>query len=579
MRSWMKMLLIAFASAAIGWAAYQGLTPAAPVLSKFMPPGALLYLEAKDFSGLLAEWNSSPQKQEWLKSDNYAVFSRSRLFLRLKEARQQFAAAAGLSPDMKFLSEAAGKESSLALYDIGKLEFVYITRLPSARSMESALWQARTKFETRNAAGIPFFIRTDLESQKTVALAATDNYLILATREDLMAGALELIAGRNGRTIEGEQWWAEAVAAAGVPGELRLVLNMEKIVATPYFRSYWIQQNITEMKQYRAAICDLYRSANEYREERVLLLPAAAEGKREKEIGATASASAQAVAEVVRLVPEDVGMYQALADPSAEHALSLLQKKILAPRLGLAPIEKVAPKVQLTSGEVGGASDLETRIDEAPVARIGSTSGAEPLQQILEKANLQAALHLQSTQRSPDGVFVRIQSAVVFVGSADWDGEAVRAALQNAIKAGLTTAELGVNWQPVNQAGESYYQLDGLTPLLMATRGKYLIVSDDAGSTRAVLGRMNSKSSMEPAVLAARFNHARERENFAKLAGTIDRASAPAASQQEAGREPQFFSENIASLSRTLATVRSESVVVRQVNNKVRETVTYLLLP
>lgn len=577
MKNWMKGILIALASAAIGWAAYQGLAPAALPLSKFTPPGALLYLEAKDFSALLAEWNSSPQKQEWLKSDNYAVFSRSRLFLRLKEARQQFAAAAGLPPDMKLLSEAAGNQSALALYDIGKLEFLYITRLPSARSMESALWQARTKFETRNAAGIPFFIRRDAESQRTVAFAATDDYLILATREDLMAGALELVAGRTGRTIEGEQWWAEALAAAGAPGELRLVLNMEKIVATPYFRSYWIQQNITEMKQYGAAVCDLYRSASEYREERVLL--PATEAKGETESAVTPSQSAQAVAEVVRLVPEDAGMYQALAAPSTEYALSLLQKKILAPRLGLAPAEKVAPKVALIGGEVGGASDLETRIDEAPVARIASTSPTELLQQILERAKLQAALHIESTRRSADGVFVRVQSAVVLVGSSDWDGEAVLAAFQGAIKPGLTTAELGVSWRPGSTARDSYYELDGLTPLLMVTRGHYLIISDDAETMTAVLARWNSKPNMEPAVFLAGFNHARERENFAKLTATLDRANAPAASEQEASREPQFFSENIASLSRTLAAVRAQSVVARESKNKVRETVTYQLVP
>jgi hypothetical protein len=69
-----------------------------------VPAGSLLYLEAKDFSSLLGDWNSSPQKRQWLQSDNYEVFSRSRLFLRLKGASDQFAAAAGLPPDMNFLS-------------------------------------------------------------------------------------------------------------------------------------------------------------------------------------------------------------------------------------------------------------------------------------------------------------------------------------------------------------------------------------------------------------------------------------------------------------------------------------------
>ena len=34
----------------------------------FLPSGAVLYLEAKDFSSLLSAWSGSPQKQQWLKS-------------------------------------------------------------------------------------------------------------------------------------------------------------------------------------------------------------------------------------------------------------------------------------------------------------------------------------------------------------------------------------------------------------------------------------------------------------------------------------------------------------------------------
>ena len=59
--------------------------------SKYMPAGPLLYIEAKDFSSLLSEWNSSHEKHTWGNSSNYEVFSRSRLFLRLKGAGDQFA--------------------------------------------------------------------------------------------------------------------------------------------------------------------------------------------------------------------------------------------------------------------------------------------------------------------------------------------------------------------------------------------------------------------------------------------------------------------------------------------------------
>ena len=43
----------------------------------FRSAGPLIYLEAKDFSSLLREWNSSNQKEAWMRSDNYQIFSRS----------------------------------------------------------------------------------------------------------------------------------------------------------------------------------------------------------------------------------------------------------------------------------------------------------------------------------------------------------------------------------------------------------------------------------------------------------------------------------------------------------------------
>ena len=150
------LLLLGTVCLGAAWAAYQAASPVVPAaasLSRYVPSGALLYIQAKDFSSLLADWNASPQKRQWLLSSNYEIFSRSRLFLRLNEASGQFAAAAGFPPDMNFLGEVAGSQSALALYDIGKLQFLYITRRAPASFVQSALWQTRAKFEVRSAGG------------------------------------------------------------------------------------------------------------------------------------------------------------------------------------------------------------------------------------------------------------------------------------------------------------------------------------------------------------------------------------------------------------------------------------------
>jgi hypothetical protein len=132
-----------------GTALVQVPPPGAP-LARYLPPGALLTIEARDFGALLRDWNGSNEKALWLASDNYRAFVRSRLLLRLEESQVEFAQAAGVSPDLPLVESIAGSESALGLYDIGSLQFLYITRLGSARAVENALWQSRANFEPRS---------------------------------------------------------------------------------------------------------------------------------------------------------------------------------------------------------------------------------------------------------------------------------------------------------------------------------------------------------------------------------------------------------------------------------------------
>jgi len=555
------LFCVAFACAGIGRAAYRAAAPDPQPLAKYVPAGPLLYLEAKDFSSLLSNWNSSPQKRQWVHGDSYEVFSRSRLFLRLQGASDQFAAAAGLPPDMKFLSQVSGEHSVLAVYDIGNLQFLYITYLPSAKSMETTLWQTRAKFEPRSAGGVNFYLRRDPESKREVEFAVAGDYLLLATREDLMAGALQLMSGKPDRTVESEQWWTQSTGAAGPTGDLRMVLDLEKLVPNGYFRTYWVQQNITDLSQYSAAVSDLFRTSHEYREERVLI--------RKKESEKTASADGPAAAaEVARLAPDDAGVYVASANPTADSCFALLETKLLAPHLGPPLPSQSAPQVQLTSGEQGGASDLETRIDQTPVER-PATQSTSMLKKLLDKTPLLASLQVQSTERDKADVFIRIHSAVVLVAASDWNEASVESALTDFVRPGLTASQLGVGWQQKS----GYQELDGLWSLSAAVRGKYLLLSDDPALMQSMLSNFSRKSDHKPAQLLADFNHARESDSFARFAGLVDRPGG--AKSYGTDRQPQFFSGNMASLSSTLAAVSAEKIEIHGDGGTVRQTVTY----
>lgn len=563
MKRLILILSAALASVGVGLAGYRAAAPPETPLARFVPAGSLLYLEAKDFSSLLSDWNSSREKRLWVESDNYEVFSRSRLFLRLKGASDQFAAAAGLPPNMDFLTQVAGAHSAFALYDVGKLEFLYITYLPRAKSMETTLWQARSKFEPRNAGGIDFYLRRDPESGREVAFAVEGDYLVLATREDLMAGALALISGKQDRTIEAEPWYAQSTAAAGTTGDLRMVLDLETLAPNGYFRTYWVQQNITDLSQYGAAVSDLFRSRKQYREQRVLIRKKAFENEPSGE-------SLAAAADLLRLVPENSGAYESTANPTAASSFALLETKLLAPHLGPAPASRIAPAVELTSGEQGSGTDLETRIDLAPQTASTSPQSLSALRLLLEKTPVLASLAVESTDRDSAGVFVRIHSAIVLATSSSWDDQAVRAAITDFVRPALTASQLGLGWTQQN----GYQQLDGLWTLAVSVRERYLLVSDDPTLMESLCGNFSRNPDRKPVAYAAGFNHRQERDNFVRFTTLIDRPNVRAAGT-DPGEQPQFFSGNVAGLSAALGAVSAERIETQSERERVRQTVTY----
>jgi hypothetical protein len=524
-------------------------------LADFVPAGPLLVLEAKDFGSLVRDWNGSPEKAAWLKSDNYEVFSRSHLYLRLGEERDGFAAAAGFAPDMSTLEVLAGGQSALALYNIGQLEFLYITRNAPARAMEGMLWKTRG-YEARASAGLPFAVRIDPHTRHVVAFAVAGDLLLAATREDLIAGALSLIAGHAGTTVKTEPWFDQSVQAASQPGDLRLVMNLERLARSPYFRSYWIQRNVTEVRQYASEICDLFRSPSEIREERVLLRPA--------------PASANPPVDIARLAPPDAGLYRAWSAPSVDNALDLLERKILAPHPAQYSDQRVAPQVATSGGEAGTEADLETRIDEAPLGNAAGQFVSDSLRKLIAANPLRAMLQVSSSYAMPDGVFTGFSSAVALEGSADWDAGAARGALLDAVRSLWTASGLGANWV----AHGSYFELDGLNRISAATQGRFLLVSTDPRTLQAMLSSL-SKPAGEAGVYAAAFRHQQEQPGFESMMGLLDRSS-PAPEAQPEG-QPHFFSGNVASLSRTLARVSSESIAVRDAGPSLQETVIYRL--
>lgn len=548
----------------------------APQLASMLPEGALLSIEAQDFSSLLKDWNTSAQKRDWILSDNYAAFSNSRLFSRLSQAQDEFSAAAGLPADGSLLERVAGKQTCLALYDIGNLEFVYVTRLDQQAIEGTPLWQTRSKYEQRTEAGATFYVHKDERSSRTAAFASKDGWLILGTRDDLVAGVLDRMARTASHNLSNDEWYTDAVhLAQGQPGDLRMVLDLDKIVRTPYFRSYWVQTNITEMKQYTAAVSDLYRSGQSYREERVLVRRSGAGSTTQGDVGA-----------LVALAPADAAFYEAQATPNPEKLLDSLRENLIEQRSEQSQAASTTAPLEAEADNAGSAQQLDVSIDRAPVSVI-SADVYQPLRTLLAVQQPDAVLEVylsRAPQKSAadGGVFVTLQTAMVISAPQPWNRDAVTTALTAALPINLTAGKIGTSWVKRTSASGEYLELNGALPLYAAVNAKQLFLANDSVLLERLIASHHGNSvdtASKGVTYVALFKPQQELSNFRKLMAQLDLAGHRGNSDQQTatdGQAPAFFSGNVSSFGRVyFNSLDSEKVEERDLGTEVKQTVTY----
>ena len=532
--------------------AWQSQSAKPTSLAAYAPSGALLSIESPNFAALLNAWTNSPEQKRWLASGDYAGFSRSRLFDRLGQAQDEFAITAGLAPDIRFLHQIAGSDSLLAWYDIGNLEFLYITRLPPGEAAHTPLLALRANFESRQAGNTTFYVRTTADPARTVAFAVQGDYLLLATREDLIANALQLMQHPGDRTLLHDAWYSATNSATNnKPSDLRMSLNLTKIVRSPYFRSYWVQRNITETKQYTAARSDLYRTADALREERTLIT-----AQPENEPPSTNLSS------VLDYLPANIGVYRAQAQPSVDEVLSQLDDKLLTRASTTVVDTRTAPIASLSTPTSGDASDLDERIDTLPATTPSHAATLMPLRNLFAGLSPTAMLTF-STATQPQATasttpFLNIHTAIVLSSASAWDPTSLQQALTTKLLPQLSVNGSSLTWTPQHDTNSTWYSLSGPQHLVFAVQGNSVILCSDE-STLLQLLSANASATHTPrvALVVTGFNHTAERAPYLHLTGMLDHNATHAQPGEDA--PPPFFSGNIASLSDTFRDLDTET--------------------
>jgi hypothetical protein len=341
-------------------------------LAGVMPKGALLYIQARDFSALMKRWLASPVRKDFYASPSFDAFSRSHLYVKLQNRKADFDQALGFSLGEDRLAELAGGASALSVYDIGKLELVFVTEIPRAKAIQSALFKAAPHFEQRSASGASYYVHEVTTDggrlNQEFCFAYSGSKLIVTTTEGLMARAL------GAATAAGADSLLSDVLASGkqAPGfsahNITLWVDQAKLNKNRHFINYWIYHNTGEsednsISNIENGLIDLDLGSDGMRERRWFVLKA---GDAPKPAG-KASISAEDAAGLMRFAPAGVGMAEVNGPPRSNQGLGEAVSRTL---FGKLPDESATgtgtPNTTTSTQETNGEqrSDRYSQLDE-----------------------------------------------------------------------------------------------------------------------------------------------------------------------------------------------------------------------
>lgn len=390
-------------------------------LAEFFPSGALVYAQFQDLPALLKLWNESGLKQNYLKSTNFREFSNRHLALKLAERFAEYNQALGFPLDSAAILSSSEIKAAFAVYDIGRMEMVFIAPMSEEKILASAFFQNFSQFEeAETETGIKFYTREfeiDRKREKqTVLFAKADGYFVLATHKRMFFKTLENIKGGSKKESLASEPSFKDLTAKVEPHLATFWVNQEKLNDDWYFKHYWLTNNPENLKKIRAGIFDFEMREEGIFERRAFLLTERNESRQ---------ISPAEIIEWQTFIPNDAPFYK------IETGFDL---RIMSDTLFDENVEKAEPE---TSGQnysryysddftedyyqyynLGSDFDeqineIEEDLDAAPESEIKKRLFSE-LENILTAAKPRSTAYLIEPQNLSDKMFFECRKAVIF---------------------------------------------------------------------------------------------------------------------------------------------------------------------
>jgi hypothetical protein len=582
-------------------------------LAEDCPRGALVYAQASDLPALLRLWDNSELKDRYLAGTNFKQFENGHVALKLSERGREFADAMGFTPDATALVEATEKSAAVAVYDIGRMEMVFVAPAGEEKALASRFFRGADRFEKTELPDGTVYYSRDVEADRgrqkqQVLFAFARGRFVLATGEQLMLRTLANINGRSRADRLSDDPSFRKLSAGVVPHLAAVWVDQARLNGDYYFKHYWAMGHASELKGIRAGLFDFESSEGSWIEHREYLL----EGRQRP----TVALSAQDVRELSGSIPADAAYARLrILGEDAGDASSLVRDTIIdrprEDRGGVGRGGRLHDEFDpVSEGDDGGSSgdgysslggDYDERIDdpsdagEVEAARRGVDSDDKWLNSLalaLGQARPSKAAVAESPLTHEGPLFVEFRKLLILRldNPVGLDRRSLEDAIASLVAGRVAVAGTGaaLRWSDGGEGARRRRELELPTlgwKLCYALKGPDLFVSNDAAFIDAALAGAGKQSRWTDARFATddltviRLDRRSEAFDgvFNKLdAGRVSdyRASRGGdATQSQPPASEEFFSGNVASLLDAASSVSRIEVRRRSTPGRLREEV------
>jgi hypothetical protein len=479
------ILLCVVAYAVVSAVRTRAFSPAAD-----LPRGAMVYLQFEDLPGFVKLWNQSSFKEKYLQSQNFESLSQRHLGLKIASRWQEFSDAVGMPIDTDVLSSVADKRAAIAVYDIGKLDVVFIAPMKAETFEATRLMQNSNKFDDEQLDDGTHIYRVNVDADRgrqkqQVTFTHVKGRLIVATSEKLLAETVSIITGRLQKSALSDDPAFSTLAGRVMPKTLAVWVDQTALNSDYYFKRYWLMSDVGSLKNSRSGMFDLSIDDGGISEDREFLL---------NEPAAAAAVSPVDARQLLSRVPGGVPYYKirrASADAMKESLASVLSLEAQDEEQDAGISRKSGPYANTDYDDDDYGNDKFDQyideIDDDATTVTTKNDTAIDLSTGIRSAGPRAVLTLARSRAEQAPLFVEFDKAAVvtLASPAALDRTAFERSLADALAASLLVRgqKLDAQWvTKTDKKGESWREL--AAPMLgwsieYSVQGNQLIIANE----------------------------------------------------------------------------------------------------